>query len=88
MFLVHGNGAEPALPEMSAALAPRLEDAGIAAVHPRQRAAQPVGIGRHQDQMRVVRHQAPRPHLDIRGAAIFRERITVIQVNLVHCHRN
>jgi len=59
MLLVHGDGAEPALPEMAAAFAPCLDDAGIASMHARECAAQPVGIGRHQDQMHVVRHQAP-----------------------------
>lgn len=36
MLLVHGDGAEPALPEMTAALAPRLDDTVIAAVPPAQ----------------------------------------------------
>ena len=80
MFLVHGDGAEPALPEMTAALAPRLDDAGIAAMHARQRAAQPVGIGRHQDEMHMVRHQAPGPHLDLGGAAIFGKQVAIQRI--------
>jgi RHS repeat-associated protein len=80
MLFVHGDGAEPALPEMTAALAPRLDRAGIATMHPRQRPAQPVGIGRHQDQVHVVRHQAPGPHLDLGGAAIFSEQVAIKRV--------
>jgi len=68
MFLVHGNRAEAPLPKMTAALASRLNDAGVTAVHPRQRTAQPVGIGRDQNEMHMVRHQAPGPHFD-RGLA-------------------
>jgi len=44
VLLVHGDGAEPALPEMAAAFASRLDDAGIAAMHARECAAQPVRI--------------------------------------------
>ena len=77
MFLVHDNGAEPAPPEMSAALASRLDDAGIAAMGPRQRAAQPVRIGRHQNEVYVVRHQAPGPHLDLGSVAIFGEQVAI-----------
>ena len=38
VILVHGDGAEPALPEMPIALAARLDNAGIGAMDPRQRA--------------------------------------------------
>ena len=46
-------------------------------MHPRQRAAQPVRIGRHQNEVHVVRHQAPGPHLDLGGAAIFGEQVAI-----------
>jgi hypothetical protein len=36
------NGAKADLPETTGALAPRLDDAGMVAMHPRQGAAQPV----------------------------------------------
>jgi hypothetical protein len=39
MRLVHDDGAKPALPEMAGATAPRMNDAGIAAMHGRQRLA-------------------------------------------------
>jgi hypothetical protein len=77
VLLVHGDGAESALPEMSAAFAARLDDAGIGAMHARQRTAQPVGIGRHQDKVHVVRHQAPGPHLDPGGTAILGEQVAI-----------
>jgi hypothetical protein len=65
---------------MTGAFAARLNDAGIAPMHARQRAAQAVRIGRHQDQMHVVRHQAPGPHLGLRGAAVFREQVAVKRI--------
>jgi len=75
MFLVHGDGAEPALPEMTAALAPRLDDSGIGAMDARECAPQPVGIGRHEDEVHVVRHQAPSPHLDAGRAAMLGQQV-------------
>jgi hypothetical protein len=80
MLLVHGDRAEAALPEMTAAFASRLDDAGVAAVHPRQRAAQSVGIGWDQNEMHVVRHQAPGPHLDLRLAAMGGEQIAIQRI--------
>ena len=43
-------------------------------------AAQPVGIGRHQDEMHVVRHQAPCPHFDLSGAAILDEQVAIKRI--------
>ena len=80
MLLVHRDGAEAALPEMTAAFAPRLDHAGIATMRPRQRPAQPVGIGRHQNEVDVVRHQAPGPHLDFGRAAILGEQVAVKRI--------
>ena len=80
MFLVHGDGAKPALPEMTGALAPRLDDAGIAAMDTRQRAAQSVGIGRHQDEMDVVRHQAPAPDVHTGRPAMLAEQVAVQRI--------
>jgi hypothetical protein len=80
VLLVHCNGAKPALPEMAGAPAPGLDDAGITLVHARQRAAQPVRIGRQQNQMHVIRHQAPRPHRDPGSAAIVGEQVAVKRV--------
>jgi hypothetical protein len=57
--------------EMTAASAPRVDDAGIATMHTRKRAAQSIRIGRHQDGVDVVRHQAPGPHFDpVRGEQV------------------
>ena len=83
MILVHGHGTEAALPEMPAAPAARMNDAGVAAVHGGQRPAQPVGIGRHQDEMHMVGHQAPGPHLHIGLAALLRQEIAVERIILV-----
>ena len=49
-------------------------------MHPRERAAQPVGIGRHEDEVHMVRHQAPGPHLDCCGAAIFGEQVAIKRI--------
>ena len=80
MSFVHGDGAEPTLPEMAAALAPRLDHSGIASMHARQRAAQPIRIGRHQDEVHVVRHQTPSPHLDPGGTAIVGEQVAIKRI--------
>ena len=80
MFLVHGDGAEPALPEMTAAFAPRLNDSRIASMDACQCAAQPVRIGRHQDEVNVIRHQAPAPHLDPGRGAIGGEQVAIKRI--------
>ncbi len=65
---------------MTAALATRLNNAGVTAVHPRQRAAQPVGIGRDQNEMDMVRHQAPGPHFDRGLAAMGGQQVAVQRI--------
>ena len=49
-------------------------------MHPRERAAQAVRIGRHEDEMHVVRHQAPGPHLDLRRSAMFGEQVAIKRI--------
>jgi len=80
MGLVHDHGAEPALPEMAGALAPRMDDAGITAVHGGKRPEKAIGIRRHQDEVDVVGHQAPGPHVDIGGAAMLGEEVAVERI--------
>jgi hypothetical protein len=46
----------------------------------RERAAQPVRIGRHQDEVHMVRHQAPGPHRDADVAAMFGEQVAVERI--------
>jgi len=62
---------------MPGALAPRVDGACITPMHRGKRAAQAVRIGWHQDQMHVIGHQAPRPHLHIGHAAMLGEQVTV-----------
>jgi hypothetical protein len=81
--LVHRGRAEASLPEMPRALVARLDDAGIGAMHARQRAAQAVGVGRDQDQMHVVRHQAPGPDVDVGRATMAGEQVAVERIVLV-----
>lgn len=69
-----------ALPEMTGTLATRLDRSGIKSMDARERAAQPVGIGRHQDEMYVVRHQTPGPHLDAGRAAMGGEQIAIKRI--------
>ena len=83
MFLIHGDRAEPALPEMTATFATRLNDTGITTMHPRKCAAQPVRIGRHQDEVHVVRHQAPGPYFDPGSTAIRREQLAVKRIVVI-----
>ena len=49
MRLVHGDGAEPALPEMPAPPLARMDRAGIGAMHPGKGTPEAVGVARHQD---------------------------------------
>jgi hypothetical protein len=83
MIFVHRDGAEATLPEMPGALAPSVNDARVTPVHRRQRAPQPIGVGRDQDQVHMVRHQAPRPHLDLRSAACRAKQIAVQRIVFV-----
>jgi hypothetical protein len=59
---------------------PGLDDAGIGAMHARECAAQPVRIGRHQDEVDVVRHQAPGPCLDFGGSTVFCEQVAIQRI--------
>jgi len=77
MILVHGDRAEAALPEMAGALAPGVNDPGIAAMYRSKRPAQPVAVARRQDEMHVIGHQAPGPHFDIGRAAALGQQIAV-----------
>jgi len=69
--------------QLAAPLAPGMYDARIAAMHRRQRPAQPVRIRRYEDQVNVVRHQAPRPELNPGSAAGRREQIAIEPVVVV-----
>jgi hypothetical protein len=80
---LHRDGAEATLPEMPGALAPGMNDARVTPVHRRQRPPQPIGVGRDQDQVHMVRHQAPCPHLDLSRAARRAKQITVQRIVVV-----
>jgi len=80
VVLVHHHGAEAALPEMAAAFAPRVNEAGVTPVDGRQRAAQGVAVAAHQDEMHMVRHQAPGPHCNGGRATVLAEEIAVERV--------
>ena len=80
MVLIHRRGAEPALPEVAGLLLPRMDGARIGAVQPRQRPPQAVGVGRRQDQVHVVGHQAPAPDGDVGVAAMGHQQVTIERV--------
>jgi hypothetical protein len=80
VLLVHGHRPEAALPEMAGAFAPGMNDASVATMHRCERAPQPVDIGRHQNEMHMIGHQAPGPHRDIGRAAVFRQEIAIERV--------
>jgi hypothetical protein len=48
-----------------------------------KRRAETVAIGRHQDEMHMVRHQAVGPNGDMRGAAAFRQQPAIERVVIV-----
>lgn len=68
---------------MSATLEPGVDMAGIATMHRRERPAQAILIGGHQDQVNMVGHENPRPDLDARVGAVRAEQIAVERVILV-----
>lgn len=80
--LVHRDGAEATLPEMPGFVLSRIDGPGIRAVHLRERAPQAIRAGRHQDQVHMVRHQAPRPEADIGGAAMLDQEVFVERIVL------
>jgi len=65
---------------MTGAFPSRLDNAGVTTMDTRKCAAQLVGIGRHEDEMHVVRHQAPGPYLDARRAAMCGEQIAIERI--------
>ena len=83
MILVHDDRAETALPEMAGAPAPRMNNAGIAAVHAGQRATKSVCVGRHQDKMHMVWHQTPGPHFDTGSTAVICQEVAVERIIIV-----
>lgn len=49
-------------------------------MHRSERPAQAVGVGRYQDEMHVIGHQAPIPHGDVRRAAMLGEQVAIERV--------
>ena len=80
MVLVHHHGAEAPLPEVPGAAPALMDDAGVAPMHRRQRAAQAVLVARGQDEMDVVGHQTPGPDFDAGVAARGGEQIATERV--------
>ena len=80
MGLVHRHAAKAALPEMPGALEPRMDVAGIAPVHRRQRPADAVGVGGDEDQVNVVRHEDPGPGLHARRRAMLAKQVAIERV--------
>ena len=64
VWLVHRHGTEPALPQMARPAVAGIDEAGVAAMGIREGAPQPVLVGRHDDQVDVVGHEAIGPDLD------------------------
>ena len=56
MLLIHGDRAEPDMPEMTGPLAPRRDCTGIGPMHPRQRGTQAVCVGGYENEMNIFRH--------------------------------
>ena len=62
---------------MARALLAGMNMTGIAAMGGCQGAAQPVGIGRNQDEMHMIGHQAPSPNFDRSSPATGREAVAI-----------
>jgi hypothetical protein len=77
MRLVHDHRTAPSLPEMGGTAAARVDDAGVAPVHGRERAAQAIIVRGNEHEMRVVRHEAPGPHRDAGRAAMRAEQVAI-----------
>jgi hypothetical protein len=83
MVLVHGHGAEAALPEVARAALARVDMAGVTATDRRQGPAQPIRVGREEDHVHMVRHQHPGPDLDAGRPAGSGQKVTIEGVVLV-----
>ena len=60
-----------------------MDGAGVAAMHPREGAAQAVPVPGRQDQVHMVGHQAPSPDLDPGGAAFAAQQVAIERVILL-----
>jgi hypothetical protein len=80
MVLIHHSAAEAALPEMPAAFASGVDDAGIAPMDRCQRTPQAVFIGGHHDQVNMVGHQHPSPAGDACSFQAFSQEIAIERI--------
>ena len=81
--LIHGDTAEATLPEMPGALQPGVDMAGIAAVDRRQNPPQSVRLGRDQDQVDMVGHENPGPHLHARRRRVLGQEVAIELIVIV-----
>ena len=77
MILVHHRAAEPTLPEMAGALQPGVNMARITAMHRRQRAAEPVLVRRHEDEVHMIGHHHIGPDFNSRRPTMRAEQFAI-----------
>jgi hypothetical protein len=58
----------------------RVDDAGVAPVHGRERAAEAVIVRGSEHEMRMVRHDAPSPHRDAGPVATLAEQVAIERI--------
>lgn len=80
MSVVQGAGVEPALPQVALPAVSTIDDPRISLVRFGQSRTETTLIGRQEDQVDVVRHQAPRQHIDSGSAAAFPYQLDISRV--------
>jgi hypothetical protein len=80
MCLVHRHRAIAPLPDMPGPIIARIQPGRTAPVRVRHALPQPIRIRRDDQQMHMVRHQAPRPDLGLRPLC---RRAQLIQIEAV-----
>ena len=77
MRLIRRDRSEPPLPQMAGLSCPCIYIAGIAPVEVAKGAAQPIFVGRHDDRMDMIGHQAIGPDGAQRALCCLREKIEI-----------
>jgi hypothetical protein len=86
--LVHGAGTEAALPQIAAPPLAPIDDEAVATMGVGDCRGHRLGGWRHEDQMDVVRHQAPCPDGDLSGTATLTQQLDIKSVVVVtEAHR-
>ena len=83
MVLVHRHATEAPLPEVAGPFQSGMDVPRIAPMQRRERPPQSVGVGGFEDQVNMIGHRHPRPHRDLRGAAMLAQQVAIMAIILV-----